>query len=150
MEQRETISRAEQGAIASRISREIVRLHANLYGRGPTKAKTHLGDDFALCVLEEVFTPAEKTLIRAGNTAEVEASRNAFQNAVEPEFVAVVEAATARKVRAFVSVVHIAVDAAFELFLFEDSETFDVASQDGASPDGASRDGASLDGASPV
>ena len=67
MEHRDTTSRAELGAMASRISREIVGLHADLYGRGPTKAKTHLSDEYALCVLEEVFTPAEKTLIRAGN-----------------------------------------------------------------------------------
>ena len=102
MEKSDFTSRAEQGAIASQISREIVRLHATLYGRGPTKAKTYLADDYALCVLEEVFTPAEKTLIRAGNTEQVEATRNAFQDAVEPEFTEVVETATGRKVRAFV------------------------------------------------
>ena len=84
-------SRAENGAIASQISRDIVRLHANLYGRGPTKAKTHLSDEYAMCILEEVFTPAEKTLIRAGNTEQVKATRNAFQDAVEPEFSEVVE-----------------------------------------------------------
>ncbi len=122
MDQPEATSRAELGALSSRISREIVRLHAKLYGRGPTKAKTHLADDHALCILEEVFTPAEKTLIRAGNTEQVKATRDAFQEAVEPEFRAVVEAASGRKVRAFVSVVSTDIDAAFELFLFENGD----------------------------
>ncbi|HYH62198.1 MAG TPA: Na-translocating system protein MpsC family protein [Solirubrobacterales bacterium] len=121
MERPEINRSAEQGAIASRISREIVRLHADLYGRGPTKAKTHLADEYALCVLEEVFTQAEKTLIRAGNPKQVEATRTAFQDAVEPAFVDVVETATERKVKAFVSGVHTGIDAAFELFLFEES-----------------------------
>ena len=123
MEHADPITRAEHGAVASQISREIVRLHAKLYGRGPTKAKTHLTDEFAMCVLEEVFTPAEKTLIRAGNTTQVQATRAAFQDAVEPEFVELVELATGKTVRAFVSEIHIGIDAALEIFLFEEAET---------------------------
>jgi uncharacterized protein YbcI len=125
-------SRADIGAIASQISRDIVRLHANLYGRGPTKAKTHLSEDYAMCILEEVFTPAEKTLIRAGNTDQVKATRDAFQAAVEPDFREVVESATGRTIRAFVSVVNTEVDAAFEIFLFEPPDA--EPSQDGGSP----------------
>ena len=68
MEPADPYSRAETGAIASQISRDIVRLHANLYGRGPTKAKTYLTDEYAMCILEEVFTPAEKTLDSAPGT----------------------------------------------------------------------------------
>jgi uncharacterized protein YbcI len=105
--------------MASTISREIVRLHAELYGRGPTKAKTYLDDDYAMCVLEEVFTPAEHTLIRAGSRAEVSATRAAFQDAVEPDFVAIVTEATGRTVRGFVSAIHIGTDTAIELFLLE-------------------------------
>jgi len=149
-------SRAEYGAIASRISREIVRLHAQLYGRGPTKAKTYLHDDYAMCVLEEVFTPAERTLIRAGNAAQVKATRAAFQDAVEPDFVAIVGEATGRTVRAFMSQIHIGTDAAIELFMFEPVDVPGVTapSTDGASPsgDGASPSGdgagSSTDGAS--
>jgi uncharacterized protein YbcI len=137
MEPTDSHSRAETGAIASQISREIVRLHANLYGRGPTKAKTHLTEEYAMCILEEVFTPAEKTLIRAGNSEQVKATRDAFQDAVEPEFREVVESATGWQVRAFVSVVNVAIDAAFEIFLFETRDS--AVSQDGnrASGDGS-------------
>ena len=118
MESVESARPAESGAVASEISREIVRLHARLYGRGPTKAKTHLNHDFALCVLEDVFMPAEKTLIGAGNSAQVRATRDAFQLAVEKDFVAIVERFTGRKVRAFFSQVHIPSETAVELFVF--------------------------------
>lgn len=109
----------EAGAITSQISREIVRLHARLYGRGPTKAKTFLTDDYALCILEDVFTPAEHTLIRAGRAENVHANRRAFQEAIEGKMVAIVELATGRKVHAFLSHVHIAAEVGVELFLLE-------------------------------
>jgi hypothetical protein len=44
---------------SSIISREIVRLHARLYGRGPTKAKTYVHAEYVLSALEDIFTPAE-------------------------------------------------------------------------------------------
>lgn len=118
MELTESVTPAENGAVASEISREIVKLHARLYGRGPTKAKTHLNHDFALCVLEDVFMPAEKTLISAGNSAQVRSTRDAFQLAVEKDFVAIVEGATGRTVRGFFSQVHVPSETSIELFLF--------------------------------
>ena len=114
-----TNSRAETGAISSSISRDIVRLHADLYGRGPTKAKTYLDEDFALCVLQEIFTPGEKTLIETGHSDQVQATRHAFQLAVEKQFVAAVEASTGRRVRAFFSQIHVDSDSAAELFLLD-------------------------------
>ena len=108
-----------RGAVASQVSREIVQLHARLYGRGPTKAKTYVHDDYILCLLEDVFTPAERTLVKAGNTAQVEASRRAFQEAVRDEFVSVVEAAAGRKVRALISQINYEPELSTELFLME-------------------------------
>jgi uncharacterized protein YbcI len=119
MESIEPPSRPEAGPIASEIPREIVRLHARLYGRGPTKAKTFLADGYALCILEDVFTPAERTLIRAGRSDNVHANRRAFQEAVEGDLVAIVERATGRKVRASLSQVHISAEVAMELFLLD-------------------------------
>ena len=46
----------------------------------------------------------------------------AFQEAVRDDFVAIVEAATRRTVRAFVSQIHIEPELAAELFLFEPEE----------------------------
>jgi uncharacterized protein YbcI len=112
----------DRGAISSQISREIVRLHARLYGRGPTKAKTYIHDDYVLCLLEDVFTPAERTLVGAGKSEQVHATRIAFQDAVRAEFVTLVEEVVGRRVRAFVSQVHIDPEISAELFVLEPVE----------------------------
>ena len=134
--------------MSSNISREIVRLHAQLYGRGPTKAKTYLEEDLALCVLQEVFTPGERTLIAAGNAAQVQATRTAFQEAVEVQFSQAVEACTGRIVKAYMSQIHVGSDIAAELYLFEDRDM--IAPPDrgsrGAPPRNSSRPGQSADG----
>lgn len=113
---------AETGEITSEISRSIVRIHAKHYGRGPTRAKSYLHRDYALCVLEDVFNPGEQTLIERGNPEQVSDTRAAFQAAMDDEFVKVVEDATGRKVRAFISQVHTPGNLAVEVFLFEDGD----------------------------
>ncbi len=119
MDQIERPAPPEPGPIASRISREVVQLHAQLFGRGPTRAKTHLAGDYALCLLEDVFTAAEKTLIKAGNSDQVKVTRAAFQDAVGKEFIAIAEAATGRPVRTLISQVDVETEMAVELFLFD-------------------------------
>jgi uncharacterized protein YbcI len=131
--------REERGSIAAQVSREIVQIHARLFGRGPTKAKTYVHDEFILCVLEDVYTPAERTLVAAGSAAQVEASRHAFQEAVAEQFVEIVERASGRRVRVFLSQVNNDPEVSAELFMMEASPAGDG---DGADPvtDGASQD----------
>ena len=102
------------------MSREIVQLHARMYGRGPTKARSYLQRDYALCVLQEVFTQAERTLVEAGSGEHVRDTRLKFGDALREEFVAIAERVTGRTVRVFVSQVDPDADVAAELFLFED------------------------------
>ena len=116
--------------MTSEISRSIVQLHADLFGRGPTKAKTYMHADYALCVLEEVFNPGEHTLIDHGNPEQVSDTRAAFQDAVSEQFIALVERVTGRKVRAFISQVHTGANVASELFLFENGEEANDAQPD--------------------
>ncbi len=111
-----------RGELVSQLSREIVQLHARLYGRGPTKARSYLHSDYAFCVLEEVFTTAERTLVEAGSGEHVRDTRRKFQDAVEAEFIAVVERITGRKVRVFLSQVDIDSNLALEFFFFEDAD----------------------------
>jgi uncharacterized protein YbcI len=120
-----------RGEIVSALSREIVQLHARLYGRGPTKARSYLHHDYALCVLEEVFTTAERTLIGAGQAEHVRDTRKKFQDAVGADFVEIVERVTGRKVRVFLSQVDIGADLAVECFLFEDGLTAFAVELDG-------------------
>ncbi len=113
-------SPAARGALVSQLSREIVQLHARLYGRGPTKARSYLQDDYAVCILEEIFTTAERTLIDAGSGEHVSETRRKFQEAVADEFIAVVERITGRGVRVFLSQVDVEANMALEFFVFAD------------------------------
>lgn len=105
--------------MTSAISRRIVQIHARLYGRGPTRAKSYFADDYVLTVLEDIFTPAERTLIGAGKGEHVFNTRHAFQDALREEFVTIVAEETGRDVRAFLSQVHLTTEIASELFLLE-------------------------------
>lgn len=107
-----------RGALVSQLSREIVQLHARLYGRGPTKARSYLHGDYAVCILEEVFTTAERTLITAGSGDHVSDTRKKFQEAVKGEFIEVVERITDRTVRVFLSQVDVDANLALEFFIF--------------------------------
>jgi len=115
-------SPAARGALISQLSREIVQLHARLYGRGPTKARSYLQGDYAVCILEEVFTTAERTLIDAGSGEHVSETRRKFQEAVKDEFIAVVERITGRTVRVFLSQVDVDANLALEFFVFSERE----------------------------
>jgi uncharacterized protein YbcI len=106
----------------SQLSREIVQLHARLYGRGPTKARSYLHNDYAVCILEEVFTTAERTLIATGSGDHVSDTRKKFQDAVKEEFISVVERITDRTVRVFLSQVNIEANLALEFFFFADQD----------------------------
>jgi uncharacterized protein YbcI len=99
-----------------------VQLHARLYGRGPTKARSYLHGDYAVCILEEVFTTAERTLIVAGSGDHVSDTRKKFQDAVREEFISVVERITERTVRVFLSQVDIEANLALEFFIFAEPD----------------------------
>lgn len=103
----------------ARISSEVVRLYAHFYGRGPTRAQTHVAEDHVLTVLEDVLTPAERTLVAAGRGDHVRQTRRIFQETLREPFIAVVEEATGRRVRAFLSQTTTEPEVAVELFLLE-------------------------------
>lgn len=106
------------------ISREVVRIHAHYYGRGPTKAKTYVNDGVILCVLGGIYTPSEEMLIQAGRFDEVRTNRTAFQDMVEPIMRESVERISGREVESFLS--QISPDgAACEIFLLAAREEQD-------------------------
>ncbi|HEX5913866.1 MAG TPA: Na-translocating system protein MpsC family protein [Rubrobacter sp.] len=122
----------------ARISTELVQLHSRHYGKGPTKAKTHLVDDTVLCLLRGGFTTIERTLIGTGEQESVLQMRRSFQQVMEDQFRNIVEEATGRKVIAYMSMVHTDPDLAAELFILEpldESEIVVGASGDGAKPE---------------
>ncbi|HWE81515.1 MAG TPA: DUF2294 domain-containing protein [Gaiellaceae bacterium] len=101
------------------ISNALSKLHRDYYGRGPTSVRTVHGHDHVVTFLEDILTPLERTLIDAGETQPVLEIRRAFQRAMRERFVAVVEDATGRHVRAFLSEVNLEPDISVEIFVLE-------------------------------
>jgi uncharacterized protein YbcI len=82
----------------------MVALHKEQFGRGPTKAQSHLaGADALLCVMEDALLPAERTMVEMGEQQRVREARMFLQVATADQFVAAVERITGRTVRAFAS-----------------------------------------------
>ena len=111
------------GEMRATISREIVRLQAEYYGKGPTRAKTYIVEDLVVVVLEESFTRAEKTLAERGEREAIQHIRRRFQQQMAESFTSVVEQATGRKVRAFLSETNIDEDVSVETFLLAEART---------------------------
>ena len=127
------------GAARATIANEFVQLHSEYYGRGPTKAKVYTDGDLLAVVLEETFTPAEKTLITRNEAEGVQDIRRRFQRAMAEQFSAIVEQATGLKVRAFLSETNLEADIAVEIFLLADERTdmtgFEQAGEDADAQD---------------
>lgn len=104
------------------ISNGIVKLMSNCYGRGPTKAKTYLMDNYVLVVLEDLLTRSETTLVNNGREALVRDMRLAFQADMADDFKTVVEIALGQKVVTYQSQVTFDPPMGFEIFVLEPSE----------------------------
>ena len=123
-----TADRTGAGSL-DRVTRDLVRLHGEYYGKGPTKARSYMVNDTLISILEGGFTTVEATLIADGKSDAVHHMRRSFQMAMEERFRAVVEDATSRKVVAYMSQIHTNPDMAVELFVLEPP------TEDGADPD---------------
>jgi uncharacterized protein YbcI len=110
-------------SIHAEISREMVRLYKELFGRGPTKARTEFaGPDIVICSLEDTFTPAERSLAEMGEHQRLRDTRMYFQSATHEKFTEIIERVTGRKVRAFISGLDAGVDVCAEVFYLESKD----------------------------
>jgi uncharacterized protein YbcI len=101
------------------ISNGLSSLHREYFGRGPDTVRTVIGHDHVITFLENLYTPSERTLLAAGEVEAVVQSRLAFQRAMKARFIDCIEQATGRKVRAFLSQVHMEPDISAEIFVLE-------------------------------
>lgn len=107
-------------SVRAEISREMVSLYKELFGRGPTKARTEFaGPDIVICSLENTFTPAERSLAEMGEHQRLRDTRMYFQAATHDRFREIVERLTGRKVRAFISGLDAEQDVCAEVFYLE-------------------------------
>ena len=90
--------------VQSRITERLSALHAHLHGKGPSAARTYVaGDDVVVVVLEETFTPAEQTLVDRGEAEGMQELRRRLRRVMADDFGAIVEQATGRRVRSYIS-----------------------------------------------
>lgn len=125
--------RQERGPLLAEISRRVVQLHKDSYGRGPTMARTSWDNDVITVVLRGALTRDERTLRDAGRGDAVIGYRMQFQEAVRGRFKGEIERLTGRPVIGFISGVQVEdPEMAVEVFVLEPV--------DGGSPDVESDD----------
>jgi uncharacterized protein YbcI len=125
---------ADQPRQATAIGNAITKLHRDHYGRGATTTRTIFHRNFVVALMEDIYTPVERTLIDAGEQEAVKSTRQIFQIAMQERFTAAVEEITGRKVIQFMSQVSFDPDMAAEMFVLEPAAG--EAGADGASAAG--------------
>jgi uncharacterized protein YbcI len=107
------------GPLLAEVTNAIVQLHRAHYGKGPTRSKSYLLDDVLICVMRDVFTTVERTLVEAGEHAKVRETRLAFQDAMRDRFTEAVEQIVGRRVLGFTTQVLLEEEVAIEVFVLE-------------------------------
>jgi uncharacterized protein YbcI len=108
------------GHLLSEISKRIVHILRERYGRGPMKAKTYALDDIIVVVLRAGgFTAAEQTMIDSGEPERVVAMREDFQRVMAQDYKDTIEQLTNRKVLAFLSNAHVEPELTLEVFFVD-------------------------------
>src|SRR3954451_23167501 len=97
----------QNGELAAAISNTLVKALARTTGRGPTKAKTTLGENGVFVVLQDSLTRGEQTLANAGEGQAVLDLRRRWQRVMQADVSKEIEQLTGRKVIGFMSDNHI-------------------------------------------
>jgi uncharacterized protein YbcI len=111
-----------EGPLLEEISRRIVQLYKESYGKGPTRARTYWHDDVITVVVRGGFTPDERTLREAGRGEAVLEHRVQFHQAMRTRFRQEVEQLTGRTVIGVMSGVQVEEpEMAAQVFVLESS-----------------------------
>ena len=105
--------------LLSQLSNEMVQAQKEYYGKGPTKAKSYMLDDFLVIVMRGGVLPAERTMIDAGREDAVREFRQEFQNEMGARLIARIEELTGRNVVTYQSQTLFDPDMMFEIFVFD-------------------------------
>jgi len=107
------------GQLALAISNVVVQALASTTGRGPTKARTTLGENAVFVVLQDTLTRGERNLVDAGEDRAVLDLRRLWQGVMRGDCCRQIEELTGRKVIGFMSDNHIDPDIAVEVFILQ-------------------------------
>jgi uncharacterized protein YbcI len=115
----EVDSDRQGGSLLAAISNAMVRARKQYYGKGPTKAKSYMVDNYLFIAMEGGLTVVEETLLRAGKHDLVREVRQTFQNEMATEFTDQIEGLTGRKVLTYQSQLTFDPHAQFEIFVLD-------------------------------
>jgi uncharacterized protein YbcI len=105
------------------VSAAMAALHERYHHRAPVTTKTVLmSDELLACVMGDVYTNIEKTMIELQRQTVVQETRSAFQNAMQHKFIGEIQRLSGRRVTAFISNSHVGPDLEVELFVLEPAE----------------------------
>jgi len=107
----------EEGSTCSRVSDAVSALYLEKFGRGPLQARTFIHGDVVVTLLEDVFTPAEKALVKAGKPDSVLTIRMHWQHSTDELFRITVSQILDRVVLAAISGFDLEHDMASEVFV---------------------------------
>ena len=106
-------------SLRRRVSHAMVGMKKDFYGKGPSKAKTYLNDEYVFVVMEGGLTRNEETLLAAGEYDLVRSYRLRFQNAMANTTIKAVEEILERKVLSYHSQILFEPTRAIEIFVLE-------------------------------
>jgi uncharacterized protein YbcI len=112
---------ARGSSLLARISSAMVQAKKEYFGKGPTRAKSYLLDDFLLVVMRGGLTTAEQTMLDAGEEDQVRSFRQGFENQMTTRLTDMVEDMTGRKVVTYQSQILFEPDVVIEFFMFDDT-----------------------------
>jgi uncharacterized protein YbcI len=121
------MSRDSGGGMGSqngRLATAIVQRYRDRFGRGPTKARAIIEDDFAMVILGNAQTDVERSLVAGGEIDSVELLRRQVRRMAASEFCDVTEDIVGRKVTAMLGDHNAVANTTVLVFLLEaESET---------------------------
>ncbi len=102
----------------AQVSEALGDMHERYHGRRPASTHTQMmGDDMLACLMGDIYTDVEKTMIELQRQAVVHETRNTFQTTMEQRFIKAVEGITQHTVSRFISAHHVGPDLELELFV---------------------------------
>jgi uncharacterized protein YbcI len=109
----------QDGSQLAEVSNAVVHIFRECYGRGPTKAKSYMFDNYVVCVLEDILTTVEETLVKNGESGLVRRVRLTFQEQVSDRFTDAVGEILGREVLTYHSQVTFDPPMGFEFFVLK-------------------------------
>jgi uncharacterized protein YbcI len=113
------VATERQSGLLADISNAMVGLKKGFYGKGPTRAKTYINDNYVFCVMQGGLTKNEETLLAAGQADLVRQYRLKFQEAMAAPTTEAIERLSGRKVIGYHSQIVFDPEHAFEIFVLD-------------------------------